>query len=330
MSHQRRSISAVVRLTMCFVAVGFVGLGACRFEPNNNTAGNPDAEQTVIRHRADSPPRDTASSSSGLAAMRCRPDCSNIRSLERSIVSQQSSSLAKVAPPPGWPATLELGINDGLGGAAAVRAMAPFGLRYQYLSGGVDTGTGWATWKPDGHFVTAYIEESRQHDMIPVFTYYMIAQSASGTGTPSEDDAATANLRSPQTMAAYFADLRLFFQRAGSFSSTVVLHVEPDLWGFAHQRATRDDAGTVAVKVAATMLPELAGLPDTMRGFAQAIVRLRDQYAPNVMLGYHLSIWGAGDDIAYTGARQSSITPSEQSSHSSSPSSAIEMPASSR
>jgi hypothetical protein len=43
----------------------------------------------------------------------------------------------------------------------------------------------------------------------------------------------------------------------------------------------------------------VAGLPDNAAGFAQAIVRLRDRYAPNVMLGYHFSTWGTGTDIVY-------------------------------
>ena len=40
------------------------------------------------------------------------------------------------------------------------------------------------------------------------------------------------------------------------------------------------------------------GLPDTMAGLAQAVVRLRDRYAPNVLLGWHLSVWGTKVDIA--------------------------------
>jgi hypothetical protein len=43
----------------------------------------------------------------------------------------------------------------------------------------------------------------------------------------------------------------------------------------------------------------VAGLPDNVAGFAQAIVRLRDRYAPNVLLGYHFSTWGSGTDIVY-------------------------------
>jgi hypothetical protein len=46
-------------------------------------------------------------------------------------------------------------------------------------------------------------------------------------------------------------------------------------------------------------MPELAGFPDNVQGFAQAIVALRDTYAPNVLLGYHLSDWGTGTDLLY-------------------------------
>jgi hypothetical protein len=102
-------------------------------------------------------------------------------------------------------------------------------------------------------------------------------------------------------MRAYYADLKLFLRRAGAFPGhLIVLHVEPDLWGYLQRRSVHDDVTLLPVKVAATGLPELAGLPNTASGFARAIVRLRDLYAPNVRLAYHLSIWGTGEDIAYT------------------------------
>jgi hypothetical protein len=50
--------------------------------------------------------------------------------------------------------------------------------------------------------------------------------------------------------------------------------------------------------VSETGLPELAGLPSNVSGFARAIIRLRDTYAPNVLVAYHLSVWGTGTDIA--------------------------------
>ena len=64
------------------------------------------------------------------------------------------------------------------------------------------------------------------------------------------------------------------------------------------KRAIADAAASVPAKVAATRLPELAGLPDTVSGFARAVVALRDAHAPNVRLAYHLSVWGT--DIAYS------------------------------
>jgi hypothetical protein len=69
-----------------------------------------------------------------------------------------------------------------------------------------------------------------------------------------------------------------------------LLHVEPDFWGYMEQRTSSDNAATVPAKAAETGLPQLAGLPSTVAGFAQAVVRLRDAYAPNVVLGYHISV----------------------------------------
>jgi hypothetical protein len=77
-----------------------------------------------------------------------------------------------------------------------------------------------------------------------------------------------------------------------------VLHMEPDLWGFTQRRSKDDAAATVKAVVGSSGLSELAGLPDTMAGFAAAVLRLRGIHAPNVLVGYHLSTWGTGVDIA--------------------------------
>jgi hypothetical protein len=196
-----------------------------------------------------------------------------------------------------WPSRhVELGLTDQPGGAAALRRSAPFGFRYQYLAGGVNTGNGWASWNPDGSFVTLYARESVAAHVTPVFTYYMLQQSKPGAG----DEASTirTNLRDLSTMKAYWSDLRLFFQRAGAFRWPVVLHVEPDLWGYVEQGASGDDAATVPAEVTSTGDADLRGLPDDVSGFARAVVRLRDRYAPNVILAYHLSVWGTKVNVA--------------------------------
>ncbi|MGE3077094.1 MAG: hypothetical protein AB7N24_20390 [Dehalococcoidia bacterium] len=211
----------------------------------------------------------------------------------------QSASAAGTLPP-GWPSTLQIGIADSPGGAAAAKAVAPYGYRYQYLAGGANTGNGWANWNSNGQFETYYIQDSVANGITPVFTYYQIYQSSPGA-TSGESSAVIANLGNTSTMTAYWNDLKLFFQRAGAFpNNKVVLHVEPDMWGYVEQRSSNDNAATVSAKVGATGLPELAGLPDNMSGFAKAVVKLRDTYAPNVYLGYHLSIWGTGVDIQWS------------------------------
>jgi len=208
------------------------------------------------------------------------------------------------APPAGslpplparWPTrSLEIGMTDGPNGAADLRATAPFAFRYQYLAGGVNTGQGWSTWDANAQFPTFYIQDSAGNGMVPVFSYYQIRPSSPGNGM-GEQDGDLANLGNAATMRAYYADLKLFFQRAGAQSgSTVILHVEPDLWGYIQQRYG-DDAAAAPAVVGGSGMAELAGLPDNASGFARAVVKLRDTYAANVLLGYHLSLWGTNVD----------------------------------
>jgi len=122
--------------------------------------------------------------------------------------------------------------------------------------------------------VTRYDAESWAAGEIPVFSYYMLLQSKPAGGDEKTVD--LAHLRDPALMRAYWADVRLFFERARG-SKTVVLHVEPDLWGYVEQ----------------------AGAVSLARSFAQQFVRLRDQLAPNVLLAYHRSGWGTKHDIVY-------------------------------
>ena len=208
-----------------------------------------------------------------------------------------TAPVGALAPLPAkWPSrALEIGMTDGANGAAALRATAPFAFRYQYLAGGVNTGKGWSTWDADAQFPVLYIKESASNRVTPVFTYYMVRHSAPGNAM-EESAGDLANLANASTMAGVFADLKLFFQRAGTQSATtVVLHVEPDLWGFM-QHQNGDDPAATLVQVAATGMGDLAGLPDNASGFARAILKLRDTYAPNVLLAYQLSLWGTTVD----------------------------------
>jgi hypothetical protein len=77
-------------------------------------------------------------------------------------------------------------------------------------------------------------------------------------------------------MQAYWQDVRLLFQRVHG-AKPVVVHVEPDLWGYIEQ----------------------ANALDLGSAFAQQWVSLRNQLAPNVILAYHMSGWGTKHDIVF-------------------------------
>src|SRR5437899_2125837 len=106
------------------------------------------------------------------------------------------AAAAELPPlPRGWPTTLQIGLTDSPGGAAALRRSAPFGFRYQYLSGGVNTGSGWSTWNSDGAFASMYVRDSWAHGLVPVLSYYMLLQSKPAGGDEAQTD--LAHLRDP-------------------------------------------------------------------------------------------------------------------------------------
>jgi hypothetical protein len=194
-----------------------------------------------------------------------------------------SASAPKLPPLPSkWPRTLQIGVADEPGGAAALRKAAAFGFRYQYLAGGANTGQGWATWNPDGAFASMYVRDSWAHGQLPVLTYYMLLQSKPAGGDEAHAD--VANLRNTDTMSAYWNDVRLLFTRVKG-TKPVVVHVEPDLWGYLEQ------SGETALA----------------SSFAQQWVKLRNELAPNAMLAYHMSGWGTRHDIVYEDPRDATV-----------------------
>jgi hypothetical protein len=93
-------------------------------------------------------------------------------------------------------------------------------------------------------------------------------------------------------------------QRAGEFGRPVILHVEPDLWGYFLQndQFRPNQLDQIHVIVKSTGHAELASLDDTAAGFAKAFVALRDKLAPNVLLAWHASKWGSPAAKTYADA----------------------------
>ena len=184
-----------------------------------------------------------------------------------------------------------------------VNSGVPWRYRYQYLAGGINTANGstdpcagnagWQTWNsPAGQFVTNYINDSAAAHAIPVFTYYEIVQS---NPSPGNESAELTKISTLCTMQAYWADFTVLMQKAGAYGGTVVVHVEPDFWGFMEHQSS--DPSTLPAVVASSGNPDLAGLPNTVAGMGYAFLRLRDKYAPNTLLAIHASSWASGVDI---------------------------------
>jgi hypothetical protein len=193
----------------------------------------------------------------------------------------------------------------------------PWDYAYQYLAGGVNTGNGWATWNANGRFATMYADGAARLGTIPVFPYYMLLQSSGPCNGCGEAQRDLANLNDPALMARYFADFELLMKRLGDgthdgvpgFGGSAIVHVEPDLSGYAMQAALSparcygfctgagNDPSLIGAAVARSGHPAAQGLPDTYQGFNWALLRLRDTYAPNVLLAIHVSNWAAGFDV---------------------------------
>jgi hypothetical protein len=143
----------------------------------------------------------------------------------------------------------------------------PWDARYQYLT------TDWTRWNsPSGQFALNYMRNSRDNGYLPVFTFYQLVP-LSGY---DEGAGLLATLRNSTTMTAYYNEFRLLMNKAREFGGTVIVHVEPDVWGHLEQRNETALA----------------------RSLAQNLVAIRNQLAPNVLLAYHASPWGSGFDVA--------------------------------
>ena len=219
-------------------------------------------------------------------------------------VSMLLSAFAALAPgrtaqaAAGLPAGLNFGLGNDPGDLSWMTSSGvPWKYRYTYLAGGVNTGNGWETWNtPSGQYASYYLSASAANGYLPVFSYYELLQSKPSSGS-NEGDRDFSNLNNAATMQAYYANFTLLMQKARAFGGQVIVQVEPDLWGYLEQRANNGSPSSLTASVASSGNPDLAGIPDTAQGFADALLHLRDVYAPNVLLATHASLWATTRDI---------------------------------
>lgn len=193
--------------------------------------------------------------------------------------------------PAGLPQYFALGLKNGPPQLSWMTGSAVrWNYRYQYLN------AGWENWSsPTRQFVTNYIQDSTSHGYIPVFDWY---EAGSQGGGPN---VLFPHLSTPSFMNTYFSSYRLMLQKAGAFHSTVIVHVEPDMWSIMQQQRSQDPT-TIAVSVASSGFIDVSSFANNASGFAKALVALRNKYAPNVLLAWDNSVWAVNfDPTCYNG-----------------------------
>ena len=179
----------------------------------------------------------------------------------------------------------------------------PWKYRFTYLAGGVNVQNNWLTWqdpaKPPGQYALDYMTLSTASpaSYIPVFTWYQLLQSLPSTGS-TELDRDYNNLNNSATMSSYYASFKVLMQKSAQYGAPVVVHIEPDFWGYMQQKAAGGDASSISAMVRSSGFAEAAAFPDNLVGFASELKFLRDTYAPNALLAMHASMWSSSIDLA--------------------------------
>jgi hypothetical protein len=150
-------------------------------------------------------------------------------------------------------------------------------IHYMYLSG-----LDWPEWNaPAGNYVTLHANAARDKGIVPMFTLYQAASYGENNLGAFNDS---------NFMTKYWRGVRLMFEHLAAFDAPAVVHVEPDLWGYA-QRHSEQPSGT-PMKVGA-LVSECTDLPSDVSGMARCVIRLSRQIAPKVVIGLSASSFGA-------------------------------------
>jgi hypothetical protein len=213
----------------------------------------------------------------------------------------------------GSSALSKLGKNRLLVGVStsdATAALAPFDIRYIYISGGLfdaptpctacgsscvaagNACTSGCTWwgcydSPPGMYATYFLQAAAQNAQTPMFTYYELLQTAKNTFSGFSEGVAEATQAATNTalMTRYYADWRFLLQQIGQ--TKALLHIEPDFWGYARQAG----AATAAAAVASANATDCGSLPNTIGGMGQCLIAMVRKYAPNALVGLSASAW---------------------------------------
>jgi hypothetical protein len=188
--------------------------------------------------------------------------------------------------PAGLPSTFFIGLSAGPGTQTTWvhNSGVPWAVCYQYLSSGVLPSQTWATnWGTN--FALNYATTAHAAGCIPEFDYYQLVPTTGGEGASAEQS----TLNNASIMADYYKDFTTLLQQLHQYGGKAVVHVEPDMWGFMEQ--VNANPAAITASVASSGNADVGAYPNTLAGFGEALLHLRDLYAPNVIMAAHASTW---------------------------------------
>ncbi len=208
-------------------------------------------------------------------------------------------------PPAGW-GDFAIGLTDDatrLGIITTAKATTGLHYRVRYINEGVNIATNWYSHLPAGGLATNFINQSNAIGMRAAFNIYMLQEDGGA-------DVAIANMANLTFMQQYFWNIRDVAQKANG--NKVVFVIEPDTWGYLIKKCFGNGptsaGGNAAIRpnlvfcnVNNLGYAPLAGLPNTMAGMAQGIIRMIRTYAPDAYIGFHTNHWACWSNGA-TGA----------------------------
>jgi regulation of enolase protein 1 (concanavalin A-like superfamily) len=207
------------------------------------------------------------------------------------VANGTSTGTAAGTIPAGYPKRFAMGLFEDNGRTWMRDSGTKWDVRYRYLVQGWVNNWGWSP--ADGSFALSFMRESAQHGFVPSLQFYVM-NGVSGYN----ESAFLSTAQNASRMADYFGQWKILMQRARDFGQPVVVMVEADGFGFLYQQASANPNAYAAV--AATGLPELASLPNTVAGWGLAFLEIRAAVgAHNAILAMDISGWGTGKDILY-------------------------------
>jgi hypothetical protein len=156
---------------------------------------------------------------------------------------------------------------------------------YRYLVGG------WRKWNaPDGEYALMVMREADALGAVPMFTYYKLAY---------EFEVKNYSFITGEPLHEYLGDMRVLFQKIAQFGKPVIVHIEPDFFGYAQQYAAnqKKSAAEIPAKVKYPDLPECSSSPENLVGIMDCVINMARALAPKAKIAFHASHWGDWYDM---------------------------------